>query len=97
LPLIGALLYSMSLRKIGASITSIIASSAYLMTIMTQLTLRELGLKTILPENIPLLVVGGLLGLLGISLIHKNTIIVSFRRWSPQFHQGLARKARRDE
>jgi drug/metabolite transporter (DMT)-like permease len=97
LPLIGALLYSMSLRKIGASITSIIASSAYLMTIMIQLTLRELGLKTILPENIPLLVVGGLLGILGISLIHKNTIVTSFRRLTPQFHQGLARKARRDE
>jgi drug/metabolite transporter (DMT)-like permease len=96
-PLIGALLYSMSLRKIGASITSIIASSAYLMTIMIQLTLRELGLETILPDNIPLLVVGGLLGLLGISLIHMNTIIVSFRRWSSPFHQGLARKARRDE
>jgi drug/metabolite transporter (DMT)-like permease len=96
-PLIGALLYSMSLRKIGASITSIIASSAYLMTIMIQLTLRELGLKTILPENIPLLVVGGLLGLVGIILIHKDTIIVSFRRWSPQFHPRLARKSRRDE
>ena len=97
LPLIGALLYSMSLRKIGASITSIITSSTYLMTIMIQLTLRELGFKTILPENIPLLVVGGLLGILGISLIHKNTIIVSYRRWSPQFHHGLARKVRRDE
>ena len=96
LPLMGALLYSMSLRKIGASITSVIASSAYLMTIMIQLTLSEFGLKTILPENIPLLVVGGLLGLLGIILIHKNTIIVSFRRWSPQFHQGVPRKARRD-
>lgn len=96
LPLTGALLYSMSLRKIGASITSIIASSAYLMTIMIQLTLSEFGLKTILPENIPLLLVGGLLGVLGIILIHKNTIIGSFRRWSPQFHQGLARKARRD-
>jgi drug/metabolite transporter (DMT)-like permease len=96
LPLIGALLYSMSLRKIGASITSVIASSAYLMTIMIQLTLKEFGLKTILPENIPLLVGGGLLGLLGIILIHKNTIIGSFSRWSPQFHQGLARKARRD-
>lgn len=97
LPLIGALLYSMSLRKIGASITSIIASSTYLMTIMIQLTLRELGLKTILPENILLLVVGGLLGILGISLIHKNTIILSFRSWSPQFHQGLVRKVRKDE
>jgi drug/metabolite transporter (DMT)-like permease len=97
LPLVGALLYSMSLRKIGASITSIIASSTYLMTIMIQLTLRELGLKTILPENILLLVVGGLLGILGISLIHKNTIILSFRSWSPQFHQGLVRKVRKDE
>jgi drug/metabolite transporter (DMT)-like permease len=96
-PLIGALLYSMSLRKIGASITSIIASSAYLMTIMIQLTLTDLGLETILPENIPLLVVGGILGLFGISLIHLNTIVVSFRRWSPPFHQGLARKAKRDE
>jgi drug/metabolite transporter (DMT)-like permease len=97
LPLVGALLYSMSLRKIGASITSIIASSTYLMTIMIQLTLRELGLKTILPENILLLVVGGLLGMLGISLIHKNTIILSFRSWSPQFHRGLVRKVRKDE
>jgi drug/metabolite transporter (DMT)-like permease len=96
-PLIGALLYSMSLRKIGASITSIIASSAYLMTIMIQLTLRDLGLETILPENIPLLVVGGILGLFGISLIQLNTIVVSFRGWSPPFHQGLARKAKRDE
>ncbi len=95
LPLIGALLYSMSLRKIGASITSVIASAAYLMTIAIQLTLREIGLKAILPENILVLVVGGLLGLLGISLIHRDTIIVLFRRWSPQFHQGLARKARR--
>lgn len=97
LPLIGALLYSMSLRKVGASITSIITSSAYLMTIMIQLTLRELGLKTILPENISLLVVGALLGILGISLIHKDTIVMSFRSWSPQFHEALARKLRRDE
>ncbi len=97
LPLIGALLYSMSLRRIGASITSIIASSACLITIMIQLRLREVGLETILPENTLLLVIGGVIGLLGISLIHVNTIIVSFRRWSPLFHQGLARKARRDE
>lgn len=97
LPLIGALLYSMSLRKIGASITSIITSSTYFMTIMIQLTLREIGVKTILPENIPLLIVGGLLGILGIGLIHKNTIIMSFRSWSPQFYQGLGRKVRRGE
>ena len=89
----------MSLRKVGASITSIITSSTYLMTTMIQLTLRELGVKTILPENIFLLVVGGLLGMLGIILIHKNSlIIVSFRSWSrQQFHQGLARKVRKDE
>ncbi|MDQ3847961.1 MAG: DMT family transporter [Thermoproteota archaeon] len=97
LPLIGALLYSMSLRQVGASITSIIASSAYLMTIVIQLMLSALGFKTILPENIPLLVVGGLLGLLGISLIHKDTITVSFRRLSPEFHQGIVRGERRDE
>jgi drug/metabolite transporter (DMT)-like permease len=96
-PFIGALLYSMSLRKIGASITSITASSAYLMTIVIQLTLRELGLGTILPDNIPLLVAGGLLGLLGIALIHMNSIIVSIRKWSPPFHKGLAHKPRRDE
>jgi drug/metabolite transporter (DMT)-like permease len=97
LPLMGALLYSMSLRKVGASITSIITSSTYLMTIMIQLTLTELGLKTILPEYILLLVIGGLLGILGISLIHKSTIIMSFRRWPLQFHHGLARKVRRGD
>ncbi|MDQ3835574.1 MAG: DMT family transporter [Thermoproteota archaeon] len=97
LPLIGAMLYSMSLRNVGASITSIIASSSYLMTIVIQLTLSEIGFQTILPENILLLAVGGLLGLLGISLIHKDIIVVSFRRWSPPFHRGIARKVRRDE
>jgi drug/metabolite transporter (DMT)-like permease len=97
LPLIGALLYSMSLRKVGASITSIVASSSYLMTIAIQLTLSALGFESILPENIWLLAVGGLLGLLGISLIHKESIIVSFHRLSPEFHQALARKIRRDK
>jgi hypothetical protein len=67
------------------------------MTIMIQLTLTELGLKTILPEYILLLVVGGLLGILGISLIHKNAIIMSFRSWPLQFHHRFARKVRRDE
>ncbi|MDQ4101554.1 MAG: DMT family transporter [Thermoproteota archaeon] len=95
LPLMGALLYSMSLRKIGASITSIITSSTYFMTIIIQLTLREIGLKPILPENIPLLVAGGLLGIFGISLLYRDNNALSFRSWPPQFHQGLARKVRK--
>jgi drug/metabolite transporter (DMT)-like permease len=96
LPLVGALLYTVSLRKIGASITSIITSSSYLLTIITQLALQQFGLRAILPENLPLLVIGALLGVVGIILIHDD-VIVSFRGWLLQFHREVAHKERKDE
>jgi hypothetical protein len=78
-PLIGALLYSISLAKLGASLTSTFESSAKLMTIVLLLMLREFGYRSIFPENIPVLVLGGILGVVGISLIHLNDVTL-FRR-----------------
>ncbi|CAN5343130.1 hypothetical protein BH18THE2_BH18THE2_12750 [soil metagenome] len=72
--LIGALLYSISLTKLGASLTSTFESSANLMTIVLLLMLREFGYRSIFPENIPVLVLGGILGVVGISLIHLNDV-----------------------
>lgn len=78
-PLIGALLYSISLAKLGASLTSTFESSANLMTIVLLLILREFGYRSIFPENIPVLVLGGIFGVVGISLIHLNDVTL-FRR-----------------
>ena len=74
----GALLYSISLAKLGASLTSTFESSAKLMIIVLLLMLREFGYRSI-PENIPVLVLGGILGVVGISLIHLNGVTL-FRR-----------------
>jgi drug/metabolite transporter (DMT)-like permease len=71
LPLSAALTYVMGLERIGASLTSTIGSFSILLTVAFQLALVWLGLKMILPPNIPLAVAGGILGVLGIYLIHK--------------------------
>lgn len=70
LPLAAALLYVVGLDRIGASLTSTIASSNILFTLFLQLLFKGLGVKSILPENILLAVIGGALGLFGIYLIH---------------------------
>lgn len=70
LPLAAALLYVVGLDRIGASLTSTIASSNILFTLFLQLLFRGLGVKSNLPENILLAVIGGALGLFGIYLIH---------------------------
>jgi len=70
LPLAAALLYVVGLERIGASLTSTIASSNILFTLFLQLLFRGLGVKSNLPENILLAVIGGALGLFGIYLIH---------------------------
>lgn len=54
----------------------------------------EMALKPILPENIPLLVAGGQLGIFEIILLHVDNNAESYRSWPPQFHQGLVRKVR---
>jgi hypothetical protein len=72
LPLLAAYTYVVGLGRIGASMTSVIASFSILLTILFQLVLLELGVDAVLPSNVPLAVVGGVLGVLGIYLIHRD-------------------------
>jgi hypothetical protein len=51
-PLIGALLYSISLAKLVASLTSTFESSANVMTIVLLLILREFGYRSIIFQGI---------------------------------------------
>ena len=69
-PLLAAFLYVIGLSRIGASLTSTIASSNILFTLLFQLLFRGFGIKANLPENILLAVIGGALGIFGIYLIH---------------------------
>src|SRR5207248_3860715 len=78
-PLFAALLYVIGLNRIGASLTSTIASSNILLTIFLQLVLMGFGIKVNLPENITLAILGGVMGLVGIYLIHTEKDVL-FRR-----------------
>jgi drug/metabolite transporter (DMT)-like permease len=72
LPFIGSLSYSTGLSRIGASITATIGSSSILITVIMQITLGELGITSNLPENIFLAIIGGIIGFLGIYVIHLH-------------------------
>jgi len=72
LPFIGSLCYSTGLSRIGASVTAVIGSASILITISIQIVLRELGIKVNLPENLFIAILGGVLGFLGIYIIHIN-------------------------
>ena len=74
-----ALLYVVGLNRIGASLTSTIASSNILFTLFFQLLSRGIGIRTNIPENILLAVVGGALGVFGINLIHVENDLL-FRK-----------------
>jgi hypothetical protein len=80
-PLSSALFYNMGLNKIGASLTSTIASSTILLTIIFQVSLYELGINSLLPLNIPLAIFGGILGIFGICIVHMNNIVLFIRLW----------------
>jgi hypothetical protein len=56
--------------RIGASLTSTIASCNIIFTLFLQLLFKGLGVKSNLPENILLALIGGALGLFGIDLVH---------------------------
>jgi drug/metabolite transporter (DMT)-like permease len=71
-PFIGSLCYSTGLSRIGASITATIGSSSILITVLIQMMLKEFGIATNLPENIFLAILGGVLGFLGIYVIHMH-------------------------
>jgi drug/metabolite transporter (DMT)-like permease len=70
--LAAAFLYVIGLRRIGASLTSTIASSNILFTLLFQLVFRAFGIRANIPENILLAVIGDALGILGIYLIHVD-------------------------
>jgi hypothetical protein len=80
-PLSSALFYNMGLNKIGASLTSTIASSTILLTIIFQVSLYEIGINSLLPLNIPLAIFGGILGIFGICIVHMNNIVLFIRLW----------------
>jgi drug/metabolite transporter (DMT)-like permease len=73
LPLAAALTYIVGLSRIGASLTSVIGSFSILLTVAIQLALLWLDFKVILPASIPLAVAGGIMGVFGIYLIHRNS------------------------
>jgi drug/metabolite transporter (DMT)-like permease len=70
IPFVGSLSYSTGLSRIGASLTATIGSSSIVITVFLQLIIRELGISTHLPENILLAILGGVVGFLGIYIIH---------------------------
>ena len=72
LPFFGSLCYLTGLSRVGASITSTIGSSSILITILLQTILKELGIVSNLPQNIFLAILGGVLGFLGIYIIHMH-------------------------
>ena len=57
------------MKKLGASITSILASTIIL-TIIFQILLNVMGHDMILPLNISMAILGGSIGTIGIFIIH---------------------------
>jgi drug/metabolite transporter (DMT)-like permease len=72
LPLIGTILYVEGIKRIGASLTSTIASSRILLTLIFQILLTQIGIRNNLPDNLYLALVGGILGVAGIIIIHTD-------------------------
>lgn len=79
LPFIGSLCYLTGLSRIGASITATIGSSSILITVLLQTILKELGIVSNLPQNIFLAILGGVLGFLGIYIIHMHNHNLTIR------------------
>ena len=69
-PLSSALFYNIGLKNLGASITSILASSTIILTIIFQVFLTMMGHAMILPLNISMAILGGSIGIIGIFIIH---------------------------
>jgi drug/metabolite transporter (DMT)-like permease len=69
-PLSSALFYNIGMKKLGASITSILASSTIILTIIFQVLLNLMGHAMILPLNISMAILGGSIGITGIIIIH---------------------------
>lgn len=73
IPFVGALSYSVGLRRLGAAITGTIGSCSIILTLALQVVLNVSGiLYSNLPENILLAGVGSLVGFAGIFIIHMD-------------------------
>jgi drug/metabolite transporter (DMT)-like permease len=72
LPLIGTICYIEGIKRIGASLTSTIASSRILLTLTIQLILTHIGIRNTLPDNVFLALIGGMLAMTGIIIIHMH-------------------------
>jgi drug/metabolite transporter (DMT)-like permease len=72
LPFVGSLSYSTGLSRIGASLTATIGSSSIIITLVAQLLLVEVGFPSNLPDNTYLAMLGGIIGFLGIYVIHMH-------------------------
>jgi len=72
LPLCAALTYVVGLSRIGASLTSVIGSFSIILTLIFQLVMHWLNVQVVLPDNILLAMTGGILGVIGIYVIHKS-------------------------
>jgi len=72
LPLIGTICYIEGIKRIGASLTSTIASSRILLTLLIQIVLTHIGIRNTLPDNVFLALIGGTLGITGIIIIHTH-------------------------
>ena len=72
LPLMGTICYIEGIKRIGASLTSTIASSRILLTLIIQIVLTHIGIRNTLPDNVFLALIGGTLGITGIIIIHTH-------------------------
>jgi drug/metabolite transporter (DMT)-like permease len=73
IPFVGALSYSVGLRRLGAAITGTIGSCSIILTLTLQVLLNVSGiLFSNVPENILLAGVGSLVGFAGIFIIHMD-------------------------
>jgi drug/metabolite transporter (DMT)-like permease len=72
LPLIGTICYVEGIKRIGASLTSTIASSRILLTLIIQLILTHIGIRNTLPDNVFLALIGGMLAMTGIIILHTH-------------------------
>ena len=70
IPLSSALFYNIGMKRLGASITSILASSTIILTIIFQVFLNVVGYAMILPLNTSMAILGGSIGIIGIYIIH---------------------------
>lgn len=76
----GIICYTIGLKNIGASLTSTISSSRNLLTLILQLLLLQFGIIVNIPNNLFLAIFGGILGLIGIYIIHMHNTL-SFSKW----------------